>query len=262
MLIRSLPKQESPLGMLEATAPYEQRFGAVFETLTWFPSPVLEKMHASPNGKFIPPDVVVASATKPHILEHVRTLTSVANLATPDREDRLAYREAVESILLALPGGPDAFKHVDNALFVAPRREGALIASRLGFMEGEHGFMPDAKRVPFDSGLLVALSKIPEYRRFSKCILIDGAIATGTTLVSLMERLAPRVDAFRVYAAHSTVAGLWALQNYAAAAQLDFSCVVGDASGKLNGKFYAEHPNTHMLVLGDVGDIIVPICER
>jgi len=94
---------------------------------------------------------------------------------------------------------------------------------------------------------------------YEECVLIDGAIASGTTLIAIMNQLRAAVTTFHIYGGHSTMAGLWTIANYATATGLRVSCKVGHVSGKLNDHYYAINEEDGQLIIGDVGDTIAPI---
>jgi len=255
------PFNDMPKSMLDAARKYEQQFNVHFATLSWFPHALLNTLQESSGVNEAPREAVIASHHNADAAEDINVLTTVANTSTLDTSLREAYRESMENLFRSLPDQPSKSSERPDILSVAPGREGIILATRLGYLGSTNRLTPDAKRIHCYDGLLIGLSELPPIHSYSECLLIDGAIATGTTLISLIAQLRNNVTSFRVYAAHSTIAGLWALANYTRNEGIKLSCFVGHASGTLNDKYYAIEPSSGGLVIGDVGDTIAPLSE-
>jgi hypothetical protein len=251
------PFADTPEFMLTAAKKYEEKFNIEFATLAWFPQSLLASLQKQAGDNEIPSESTIASRNLPSMAEDINTLSLVANSATLDTSLRLKYRTSIENVFRVLPRQPQDLTVKPDVLSVAPAREGALLASHLGYLNSE-SLTPEAKRIHCNHGLVIGLTALSVTASYSECVLIDGAIATGTTLISLISELRHNAASFKVYAAHSTLAGLWALANYARDAAIKLSCTVGHVSGVLNDEYYAVHPSGR-LVIGDVGDTIAPL---
>jgi orotate phosphoribosyltransferase-like protein len=156
-----------------------------------------------------------------------------------------------------LPFQPTLYKDDPDTLFVGIQREGYQLAQSMGCMPEGHSIAPHAKRIHFEDGLLVGLTGISALSSFRRCVLIDGAIATGSTLIAILEQLKSSAGSFYICSAHATVEGIQAILRYAERAGLDLKIVVGHATRGLNDHFYATLPSDPgKLVVGDLGDTI------
>jgi hypothetical protein len=255
MQITTLKKNDAPPDLAALAAEYEQAYGVRFGSLTVLPAGYLQSLHTI-RRETLPASFRVASDGNGAIAKIVDALTAVANLDLLTVPMRLAYRDALEQIYrsIGIEGARDRFA---DALWVAPEREGRILAERLGCLSAAHTMTPIAKRMPYRGGVAVGLDGVQGSRRFSDCMIVDGAIASGATLIALIEHLKERVDRFRIYAAHSTVASLHGLAAYAALGGIDLSVNLGHASGVLNASFYAVIDGVpDRVVVGDLGDTI------
>src|SRR5262249_10651778 len=109
-------------------------------------------------------------------------------------------------------------------------------------------------------GLLVGVTGLDISRLYEGCTIIDGAIASGATLITMMHGLKPVTPRFHVFSVHATVQGLRAILRYALDERIDVRFSVGHVTSGLNDHFYAVLPDQpSKVVVGDLGDTIWPI---
>jgi hypothetical protein len=219
----------------------------------------------------------------------------------PSDFERLAYREKLEDLLkLAEESAPELFKSLkekSEVLVVAPEREGSILARRMGWLPKDRSLHPQAKRIhpkleagqPGEgggeeaSGLIVGLSRVHENAEgdgedgsglprgnFSRAILIDGAIASGGTLVAIMKAviaLRPAIRRFDVVCVHTTPKAMNAIAFFAHRHDLELRVVAGRVSGDLSSQYYAierddARPGRNRLIVGDLGDTIWVLEEK
>lgn len=255
------PRQNAPPGMLAAAEPYEQRFGIVFSTLAVFDENLLRQLHADSDRRpGLPAGVALASAVEPSILARIQELTEIANASPIEDVDRRRYRSALTAVYEALPETPGWGLGEGSVLYVAPEREGKILAEGLGWLPRGHSLHPHAKRIPFHDGMLVGLSAVLSGESYSKAVIVDGAIASGATLIAIMESLGSAVSEFAIYSVHAAPEGVRAIVRYGASAGISVRLVLGHCSGRLNRKFYAVDPEQPgRLIVGDLGDMIAEI---
>jgi hypothetical protein len=253
---------QAPPEMQQAAAACEVRFGIDFETLSYFPRDLLRELHGLAGPASLPSGVTVASHTDPGLLELMGVLTRIANLPSLERAHREGYRRALLEVYRRLTVRPEWALDKDAVLYLAPEREGRILAEALGWLPPGHSLHPHAKRIPLGHGLLVGTSRLEleALGGYSRCILVDGAIASGATLVTLMDLLRPAVSSFSIYSVHGAPEGIRAIVRSADRAGVEVTLSVGHVSGELNGKLYAmEEGAAHRFVVGDLGDIISPL---
>lgn len=255
-------RSDCPVDMDVAAAGYERRFGIRFDTLTLFSRDDLAELHANDSGAELGPSLRRVDPGDSVVAAAMAVLGEVAN-GNRDRAARQAYVDALLDLYRALPTDVRVATAREDTLCVGPQREGAQLAKRMGCLPAGRSSAPHAKRIPYVGGLLVGLSGIGRERRFARCAVIDGAIATGATLIALAESLRPWVDSIEVFAAHGTGAGLSALVRYARKAGLDLTLNVAAIGGVLNEKYYAVDPtDVSKLLVGDLGDTIGDLLPR
>ena len=242
-----------PCEIYEAARPYELKFGVKFSRFYVFPKNLFCEINSNfelprENGKLL-----VASDTDEKIRELFPVLTKAANSSLSTPELRKRYFEALSGIYSQFSrkpiGGP-------TVLTVAPEREGRILAQRMGWFVGS-AIAPNLKRIPYQSGLVVGLSGLDIKSSFEECNIIDGAIASGATLITVMHSLKDHVRRFHIYSVHAAFQGIRALFRMAYFLKIDISITVGHATDGLNNKYYAiveEQPN--ILQVGDLGDMI------
>jgi hypothetical protein len=233
-----------------------ERFNTEFTTVYEFSRIVLEEATSRARQSF--DNVHLPSKPWSTIDLNIATISRLANSSTGlSLEDRNAYLAAILQIYSFL----DVKTAASNAaLIIAPKREGTIIAQRLGLMNGPAQLLtPEAKRIHCHDGLLVGL-QCPAIVRHGNCVVVDGAIASGATISALMHHLHSQVDAFFVYCAHATAQGLALLVQAGEKLGKPIEIHAGMVSGTLDEHFYARNDNSQNspLVLGDIGDTIAP----
>jgi len=255
---------DAPADMRAAASTFERRHDVRFATLTRFTSAGLARLHAPSRetGPALPPVVALPPADGDAVARAMTTLTRVANAEAKSLASRHAYLAALHTLFGALPTQPHALARRGDTLCVAPEREGRQLASALGCLPPGRSLTPHAKRIPLDGGIVVGLSALLVPTGPSECVLVDGVIASGTTLIATIEAVRAHVSRFHVFCAHSTRAGLWALHRYAQSAGIRLRVSVAAVSGELDSHYYAVDPaDGRTLVLGDVGDTIAGLDE-
>lgn len=242
--------------LLEAAAAYEQRFDVRFDTFVFFDTDLLADLHT--EGP-LPPAMVQASAADEQVTGFVETITQVANLPVQTDRDRARYLQALEDIYRRLAVSPvDAARAAD--LVIAPQREGRILAERLGCLPAKASWLPQAKRIAVDGGLMVGFDTHPGQPVAGRVAVIDGVIASGATLMAALQLGVAPGASVEVFTCHSTAAGVVGLARYATRLGQQLILHVGHVSGRLNDRFYAVDPaDPGRLVLGDVGDTISDI---
>jgi hypothetical protein len=193
------------------------------------------------------------------VVSDLDLITTVANLPEQSPADRRSYRDALVRIYRRLPVDLTDLSSGD-VLCVGPLREGKLLAETLGCLPAERSLTPSAKRISYQDGILVGRSRIPASIPHGSALIVDGVVASGATVMALLQALPGTVEQVTLLTAQSTAAGMWALHRYGQLLNLRLRLVVGHVSGVLNHHFYAVDPqDRNRLVLGDVGDTISDI---
>jgi hypothetical protein len=248
---------EAPAGMQDVAELYEGKFDIKFETLHFFSDTLLHELHRLDDHAEVPPEVEITSRKDASIIEDINVLSDIANNTPDDPARRAVYFETLKTIYGKLASTPADVTHDPDMLFLGIEREGRALAEAMGWLPRGHNCHPHAKRIPYQGGLLVGVTEIADLDAYFKCVIIDGAIASGATIISLIQKVRPFISSYRVYSVHSTLEGLHAINRYCTSTGLDLSLTVGHATRGLNEKFYAVAlPNTKMLVVGDLGDTI------
>jgi hypothetical protein len=241
---------------------YEQAFRIQFDTLVSFFPSVLKTLHGfdvkSMKG------LQIRTSAVADIEQPISVLAATAAIRKPKLSLRKSYLDALLSIYYSLPEPPDPLRTDRDALFVGIQREGRILAETLGWLPEGHSIVPDAKRM-FHEGLIVGLSGMPkEDRRWKKVVIIDGAIASGATIVAVMCALRLQENCIvKIYSAHATESGVRAIACVAKRLKLQVAISVGYISGALNKEFYAVQngPLGSQLVVGDLGDTIAQLAK-
>jgi hypothetical protein len=260
--LSTVPRGDCPPAMGAAAEVFERRFGVAFTTLTLFPDAYLAHLHADDPDAELPPAVKCDVDPGSLAGRSIATMTRVAN-GDRDIESRRMYAEALHALYASLRADPRDLAADDATLCVGPQREGAQLASSMGCLPSRRSLTPHAKRIPYDGGLLVGLSHVVPARSYERCLVIDGAIATGATLIALARSLRAHVGSIEVFAAHAAHAGLRGLTRYAEETGIDLTVHVAAVSGVLNEKYYAVDPTDRdKLIMGDVGDTIADLLPQ
>lgn len=245
--------------LLTVAAAYERRFNTRFDAFVFFDADLLTGLHAPgpPPGAVVP-----ASAVDGQVIDRMKTITAVANLAEQTDGDRVRYLRALEEIFDRLADSPAAAA-AEAELVVAPRREGLILAERIGCLPAPGGsWVPQAKRMAVDGGLMVGFDSLPTRRIGGRLAVVDGVIASGVTLMAALQLVAAPGATVDLFTCHATAAGVHALDRYARRLGVRLAPRVGHVSGRLNERFYTVEPEYgDRLVLGDIGDIISPIAD-
>ncbi len=259
--IRTYSAIDTPQDMAAAAKVLEQRFDIEFTVLLHFKQGLLHSLQSA-NGspEDLPEGAFVASRSDPGVLELFGELTWIANSGTLTVEKRRRYLAALQAIYRRLPGSPLDWMSDPGALFVAPEREGRILAETLGWLPSGRSLRPHVKRIHYGDDLVVGLGDFVPSRRASRCILIDGAIASGATLISLIERLRAFTEYFSIYSVHATCEGLRCILAYGREAGVKISITVGHATPGINRHFYAVGSDGRVMV-GDLGDTIAPLLD-
>lgn len=251
-----IERTSASAAMLKAIEQYERRFDVVLETLVYFPQDLLAELHR-PGP--LSANVVEASPADERVIGFLETITAVANQSSPLDDDRRAYLKMLESIYACLLGSPSAAARQAD-LVIAPAREGEILANRIGCVPAAALWLPHEKRIGFEGGLIVGVVPLPSSPPATRIVAIDGVMASGVTLMAALQLAAAEGAEVEVFTCHSTMAGVQALDRYAAWLGLGLSLHVGHISGLLNESFYAVDPDDPtQVVLGDVGDMISPV---
>jgi uracil phosphoribosyltransferase len=135
-----------------------------------------------------------------------------------------------------------------------------LLARELGWLSSD-AFTPHMKRIPMHDNLAIGVEFLPtRSERGHCCRIVDGAIASGATVITLMEMFSSLAGKFEIYTVHCTEESVNALTRYGRLLHRDVIIFAGFVGGVLNSKFYAvEADNPSILLVGDVGDTIAPI---
>jgi len=257
--------EDADLEMRRAAEPYQDEYGIKFETLLHFPREVLDALHApAQTAAEVEGTVTIASDRDTSILAHMRVLRRIAKVAGSNPSDlpdsgREEYRSALVEIYNRLPSHPDQLIRDGGTLCLGIEREGRFLAGQTGWLPkdvpGIH-----AKRIPFAGGLLVGLTKCQTATASERCVIVDGAIASGATVVAVLKKLSaslPAEQAYPVYlySVHGSFEGLRAIMRYGTLAGMEVRITVGHATPGINDHFYAVDEAGDVLV-GDLGDTL------
>jgi hypothetical protein len=258
------PREAATPEVGAALTEYENRFAVQFTRYAVFPKEFLTRLHETSTGLSAGDiQVRIASRENRSLLNHFDVFLSVANSDSPTLEDRSQYLRSLDAVYGALLPGPAIHINDPSVLFVAPEREGRILAQRAGWLPPGHALHPDIKRIPFEGGLIVGLNDLTVNQPFRRAELIDGAIASGATLMAMMEALRPWVQVFDIYSIHATFEAINGLVAFARIRNLELALQVGHATAGLNQKFYAvtADSNGKRVVVGDLGDTISDLRE-
>lgn len=238
---------------------YEAQYGTRFGHLLRFDAETLRSLHAPGS---LPDTVRVASATRADVVERLDVVTAVANLPEQQDSDRGRYLQALLDIYGMLPVQATDGASVPGTTVIAPEREGRILAELLGVLPHDRCWAPQAKRMPAEGGLLVGVDeRLPA--RSDRLTVVDGVVASGVTLMAMMQLAARPGAVVDVFTCHATAAGALALTRYAAELEISLTLHVGHVSGFLNSKFYSMQTDDRTtMVLGDIGDTISPVAPN
>jgi hypothetical protein len=193
----------------------------------------------------------------------MQLLADVANNESPTRSEREAYFASLKRIYSRLPPPSRGGSSDQTALFVGVEREGRILAEAIDCLPAGHSIHPHTKRVPLGDGLEIGIAGIPPLSAYSHAVIIDGAIASGATLIAVISKLRSAAPSFEVRSAHAAWEGLRAIVRYCEGVGVRIQIVVGHATAGLNCHFYAIQENDpSSVVVGDLGDTISDLVER
>lgn len=252
------PRASAPADVMAAAAGYEQRFGGVFDSLHYFPRAFLEGLHAAPtDGRRLVGDVEISSDHDPGIAAEIDALGRVANAAEVQLAERSSFFEGLKRVYARLSRRPDEGCADPGTLCIGIQREGAKLARALHWLPEGRSLTPNAKRIPFEGGLVVGVSQLPVLRRYDCCVIVDGAIASGATIMSVIQELCSVVPEFQIYSVHASFEGLRAIARFGERCGVQVRITVGHATAGMNDHYYAVDPaDPRRLVVGDLGDTI------
>ncbi|WP_249383883.1 HD domain-containing protein [Chitinivorax sp. B] len=237
----------------------EDAYDIKLPTVISFEHDELHELHHQPfDGDASQSRVEIASWGVARIPQQIRQLGNLARQPSHAAEDRSVYKAILLDIYRALPVDVMALVSASDTLVVAPRREGYLLADSLGWLPDGRYLAPHAKRFKHAGGMVVGCDLIPPTSAYRRCVMVDGAMASGVSLMAMMIELAPTVQEFIVLTVHTTGVAINALRHMAARLQRPLTIYAGDVSGDLSDKFYAVLPETTppQVVVGDLGDMI------
>ena len=244
-----------------ALAEFEARFSIHFAHYTNYSKAFLKELHHAPAKTDPKIRIQIATDRNPELLHHFAVFSEVANAEHPRAELRSRYFDALCAIYAALDQTPTRFVKDSDVAFAAPEREGRILAKTMGWQPTGRSFHPNAKRIPYEDGLLVGMTELEVGHRFARMEIIDGAIASGATLMAIIESMVPFARIFDIYSVHATTEGLSALTSFARIRKLDLTVFVGHVTPGLNKKYYATDTDKSHLVVGDLGDTISDLPE-
>ena len=131
------------------------------------------------------------------------------------------------------------------------------MAEALSWLPETHSVRIDAKRMKAGTNLLVGIRGHSIEVAYGEAAIVDGAIASGATLMAVMSTL--RMKKVRIYSAHATAEGLYNLAAFASRNGIDLEINVGIVSGTLSRDYYATENG--QVVVGDLGDMIAPLSD-
>lgn len=241
-----------------SAAQFEHTYDISFSEYRQFSVSDLKSLHAAQNNLDLYASVHLAESSD--LSEYIETLRT---LATPDPSevsyrDRQRYFDALLGIYRSLPHQPVPFTKTGSH-YVGIEREGSMIAQGLGWLPDGGSSRIHAKRINSGADLLVGTSGFDvSLNACSSAVIIDGAIASGSTMVAVIHALTiAGIDRVSVYSAHATEEGLRCVVRACATMGVETELNVGFVTLGLNHKFYAVEGN--QLVVGDLGDMIAPI---
>ncbi len=248
--------------LLAAASRLEQRFGYLFETFTPFPGDLLSELH-TPGGDVDDLVADIQSVSHPGIAIEIGVLreTAAKDARKLGSQARQVYFEALLSIYKSLPYHAAVPRRNPRTLMVGIEREGRILAESLGWLPPDHSLAPHAKRIHIEAGLAVGLRGAVPQGSFDECVLVDGAIASGATLISMIDAIQRVVgcERYTVLSVHGTVEGIRAVLRFCSAKNLRLNLEVGYTTSGLNHEFYAVSEDGSSQIIGDVGDTIGPI---
>ena len=187
-----IPRTAASRDLLLAASRFEERFAITFEAFAVFSSAWLEELYSHASERAAAPAEEKQLVVQPgnHMLSEISAL---ANKQSPTMQDRKRYLDT----FLDIYRGMQLADFGCGSITAAPKREGLLLARELSKLPSDV-FAPHLKRIPWESGLAIGIEYLPILRAKRSCQIIDGAVASGATVLALMEMLTPLVDEFKI----------------------------------------------------------------
>jgi hypothetical protein len=247
-----------PAQVLQSAIEIERRFGVSFQIFANFDHRWLKQIYSSDSENRIHDAVSQGVLHLKGDASQLNKLETIANRTSLTQRERQEYLATFLSLLSDMPFEASSA----NLLAVAPAREGMLLAQNLGWSAGNL-FSPHIKRITRYPDLAIGVEHLPRaLSSAQRCRIIDGAIASGATVLTIMEIYSNVVEAFDIFTVHCTPDAMSALLNYARLLRKNITIYAAFVSGRLNDHFYAVSDNNpYSLLVGDVGDIISPLLE-
>lgn len=256
-VIRKLRRSEISQSMLEAAKPFEERFQEQYESYIYFPKNLLARLHKPETDPLaLPPEVTVASHREASILDDMNILKTVANSEVYTVEMKREYFSTLQRIYGKLAHKPNDTAKDPSTFCIGIDREGRILAQAMECLPAGRSMTPHAKRIPFQGGLIIGIRDVnlPAIG-YAQCAIIDGAIASGSTIMAMLWLLHKYIQDFRIFSVHGPCEGLRAIATFGRELGVTISITVGHATVGLNEKYYAVD-SANAVIVGDLGDTI------
>ena len=260
-IVTTYPIAVAPGSARDAQTKFAVEFGIVFDTCTVLDTRELSEIASSSDGSF--PVVRTLSRKTPTLFTEFEEMRAVANKKVLSMDDRGSYMAALDAIYQSMHPAITHIAAQPNTLVICPEREGRILGQRYGHFDPRRHSIVHAKRSVLDGIMVVGLSRVKSRTRGVRALIIDGAIASGGTVVALLDCLRHEITEFHIFAAHSAPEGIRAIKGFSALARIAVEITVGHVSGTLNGKRYAVDPiDPDSVIVGDLGDILSPLGDQ
>jgi hypothetical protein len=253
--------------MVQTASDYEHSHDIKFASLTQFSRSLLKELHSPEElNHGVYGEVQIVSNTDATVLDCMDRLTRIANSPCLSPDDRREFFNSLMDMYVKFPRTPiDLCRDHPDTLCIGIRREGHILCEKMNWYASEYSFSPELKRIPFHGGLLVGSTDLTSAPSCSRIAIVDGAIASGATIITLIERLRDiaHLDEVHVFSVHSGLEGLNAITRYCRSIRVRVSITVGHATRGINAKFYAiDAAAPSRLIVGDLGDTISDLGEQ
>jgi len=247
--------------MLETAAAYEKKYHDSFALFVRFSKEAFAELHRFDfDPHELPPSVTVASRGDPSILSDIDKLKKIANSTTVTTEQRTMYYETLKSIYQKLPRRPERIAELSDTFCVGIEREGRILANAMNCLPVGRSLAPHAKRIPYRGGLVVGLmNAMPPPRQYARCLIVDGAIASGATIMAIISQFKQTAPLFEIFSVHGPYEGLRGIVRFGEALGVNVAITVGHATVGMNKHFYAVDSDRSSVIIGDIGDTISPL---
>ncbi len=253
MQLQRYTRESLPAFMAVEVRKYERQFALKFDAFTYFSAETLGELHAPDLAEVLEASLALADTASIEAAADI--LSRVANSSKPSPEARREYLGALLEIYRSLPESPVPSDRDHETYFVGVEREGRILGEQLHWLGGERSMRVHAKRMRVNGGLLVGLAGAPAPRECKRLVIVDGAIASGATLIAIIDKLS--CANVHIYSAHAALEGARALSRFAASRSMALRISAGFVTGGLNQRYYAHHEGRP--VVGDLGDTIAEL---